>query len=213
MAKAGKKLDELAATLARGKTRRGKDKVEAEIKAITAQALGPAGHHLGNWAGDQPKDLRLTWNIDVAARAALEEEIFGKHVLITGHDDWPVPEVVAGYRSQSEAEFSFRQMKDTRVVSFSPMHHWTEHNIRVHVFTCVLALQIAHLMRRTAARAGLGPVRPRPARRTRRDRRDRPALPGGGRGRPRAHRMLTETSPVQDKLTEIFGLARYAPRR
>ena len=89
---------------------------------------------------------------------------------------------------------------------------WTEHNIRVHVFTCVLALQIAHLMRRAAARAGLNlSVR---------------ALLGelawigetallyqGGRGRPRAHRMLTETGPVQDKLTEIFGLARYAPRR
>ena len=29
--------------------------------------------------------------------------IFGKHVLITDHDDWPVPEVVVGYRSQSEA--------------------------------------------------------------------------------------------------------------
>ena len=63
--------------------------------------------------------------------------------------------MVAGYRSQSEAEFSFRQMKDTRAVSFSPMHHWTEHNIRVHVFTCVLALQIAHLMRLKARRAGL----------------------------------------------------------
>jgi hypothetical protein len=25
--------------------------------------------------------------------------------------------------------------------------------------------------------------------------------------------MLTETSPVQDKLTKVFGLARYAPRR
>ncbi|MGH3119859.1 MAG: hypothetical protein ACRDND_02330, partial [Streptosporangiaceae bacterium] len=35
------------------------------------------------------------------------------------------PAAIAGYRSQSEAEFSFRQMKDTRVVSFSPMHHWT----------------------------------------------------------------------------------------
>jgi hypothetical protein len=33
------------------------------------------------------------------------------------------------------------------------------------------------------------------------------------RGRPRAHRMLTGTSPVQDKLSDIFGLARYAPRR
>ena len=75
-------------------------------------------------------------------------------MLITDHDDWPVPEVVAGYRSQSEAEFSFRQMKDPHVVSFSPMYHWTEHNIRVHVFTCVLALQIAHLMRRRPARPG-----------------------------------------------------------
>ncbi|HUZ54617.1 MAG TPA: hypothetical protein VMU94_19090 [Streptosporangiaceae bacterium] len=35
---------------------------------------------------------------------------------------------------------SSRQLKDPRVVSFSPMRHWTEHNIRVHVFTCVLAL-------------------------------------------------------------------------
>ena len=40
-------------------------------------------------------------------------------------------------------------------MSFSPLHHWTEHNIRVHTFTCVLALQIAHLMRLQAERAGL----------------------------------------------------------
>ena len=46
-------------------------------------------------------------------------------------------------------------MKDPHVVSFSPMHHWTDHNIRVHTFTCVLALQIAHLMRLHADRAGL----------------------------------------------------------
>ncbi|HUK69988.1 MAG TPA: hypothetical protein VLW50_14750 [Streptosporangiaceae bacterium] len=95
LAKAGKKLDELAATLARGKSRRGKDKVEAEITAITGK---PWVRRVITWelTGDQPKDLRLTWNIDVGARAALEEEIFGKHVLITGHHDWPVPEVVAG---------------------------------------------------------------------------------------------------------------------
>ena len=35
----------------------------------------------------------------------------------------------------------------------------------------------------------------------------------GERGRPRAHRMLTDTTPVQDKLSQIHGLARYAPRR
>jgi transposase len=211
LAKAGRKLDELAATLARGKTRRGKDKVAAEIEAITAK---PWVRRVVRWQldGDQPKDLRLTWSIDPDARAALEEEIFGKHVLITDHDDWPVAEVVAGYRSQSEAEFSFRQLKDTRVVSFSPMHHWTEHNIRVHVFTCVLALQLAHLMRLRATRAGLR-MSVRELLRELAGIGETVLLYHGDRGRPRAHRMLTETTPVQGKLTQIFGLARYAPRR
>ena len=211
LAKAGKKLDELAATLARGKTRRGKDKVAAEIEAITAK---PWVRRVITWKldGDQPKDLRLTWSIDPDARAGLEEEIFGKHVLITSHADWPVPEVVAGYRSQSEAEFSFRQLKDPHVVSFSPMHHWTEHNIRVHVFTCVLALQLAHLIRRRARQAGLD-LSVRGLLQELAGIGETVLLYRGDRGRPRAHRMLTETSPVQDKLTGIFGLARYAPKR
>jgi len=211
LAKAGKKLGELAATLARGKTRRSKDKVRAEIEAITAK---PWVRRVITWQldGDRPRDLRLTWSIDPDARAALEEEIFGKHILITSHDHWPVPEVIAGYRSQSEAEFSFRQMKDPHVVSFSPMHHWTEHNIRVHVFTCVLALQLAHLMRRRARQAGLD-LSVRGLLHELAGIGETVLLYHGDRGRPRAHRMLTETSPAQDKLTSIFGLARYAPRR
>jgi transposase len=210
LAKAGKKLDELAATLARGKTRRPRQKVEAEITAITAK---PWVRRVITWQldGGQPKDLRLSWAVDPAARAALEEEIFGKHVLITSHDDWPVPEVIAGYRSQSEAEFSFRQMKDPHVVSFSPMHHWTEHNIHVHVFTCVLALQLAHLMRRTAAQAGL--------RLSVRDLLGQLAgigetvliYPSAG-GRPKARRMTTELAGHQQALYEIFSLDRWAPR-
>ncbi len=211
LAKAGKKLDELAATLARGKTRRPRDKVESEITAITAK---PWVRRVITWqlTGDQPRDFRLTWHVDAAARAALEEEIFGKHVLITGHDDWPAAEVIAGYRSQSEAEFAFRQMKDTHVVSFSPMFHWTEHNIRVHVFTCVLALQIAHLMRLKARRAGLD-LSVRELLRELAGIGETVLLYKGDRGRPRAHRMLTETTPVQDKLARIFSLDRYAPRR
>jgi transposase len=210
LAKAGKKLDELAAVLARGKTRRPRDKVEAEITAIIKK---PWVRRVITWqlTGTQPKDLRLTWGIDQDARAALEEELFGKHVLITSHDDWPAAEVIAGYRSQSEAEFSFRQMKDPRVVSFSPMHHWTEHNIRVHVFTCVLALQIAHLMRREAARAGLHlSVRELLSQLA--------AIgetvliyPSTG-GRPKARRMTTELTGDQPKLYEIFELGGQAPR-
>ena len=120
--------------------------------------------------------------------------------------------MIAGYRSQSEAEFSFRQMKDPHVVSFSPMFHWTEHNIRVHVFTCVLALQAAHLMRLKARRAGLD-LSVRVLLGELAAIGETVLLYPGQRGRPRAHRMLTETTPVQDKLSDIFGLARYAPRR
>jgi len=210
LAKAGKKLDELAATLARGKTRRSRDKVEAEIAVITRK---PWVRRVITWQldGGQPKDLRLTWGIDPDARAALEEELFGKHVLITDHDDWPAAEVIAAYRSQSEAEFGFRQLKDPRVVSFSPMHHWTEHNIRVHVFTCVLALQIAHLMRLKAARAGL--------RTSVRELLSQLAgieetvliYPSTG-GRPRARRMTTELTGQQRELHDLFGLQRWAPR-
>ncbi len=211
LAKAGRKLDELAATLARGKTRRPREKVEAEIAAITRK---PWVRRVITWqlSGSQPKDLRLTWSIDQQARAALEEELFGKHVLITDHDDWPVAEVIAGYRSQSEAESCFRQMKDARAVSFSPMHHWTEHNIRVHVFTCVLALQAAHLMRLRARQAGLD-LSVRELLRELTGIGETVLLYHGDRGRPRAHRMLTETTAVQGKLSDIFGLARYAPRR
>ncbi len=210
LAKAGKKLGELAATLGRGKTRRPRDKVEAEIAAITGK---PWVRRVIRWelTGVQPKDLRLTWHADQDARAALEEEIFGKHVLITDHDDWPAAEVIAGYRSQSEAEFSFRQLKDPHVVSFSPMHHWTEHNIQVHVFTCVLALQLAHLMRYRARQASLNlSVRELLGQ-----------LAGIGEtvliypstgGRPKARRMTTELTGHQPRLYQIFGLARWAPK-
>jgi transposase len=210
LAKATSRLDELAATLARGRTRRPREKVTTEIEHITANTWV---RRVLTWTltGTTPKTLRLTWDIDQDAYAALQDELFGKHVLVTDHDTWPVAEVVAAYRSQSEAEFSFRQLKDRHVVSFSPMHHWTEHNIIVHVFTCVLALTIAHLMRRTARQAG-------------HDMSVRELLdhlagigetvliyPSTG-GRPKARRMLTELNRDQRALYDIFDLDRWAPR-
>ena len=138
--------------------------------------------------------------------------MFGKRILVTDQDAWTITDVVAAYRSQSDAEFSFRQLKDPHVVSFSPMHHWTEHNIRVHTFTCVLALQIAHLMRRQADHAGLHL--------SVRDLLDQLEkiqetvliYPSTG-GRPKARRMLTHTTPTPDHLAEIFNLTTWAPKK
>jgi transposase len=210
LAKAGKKLGELAAVLARGKTRRPREKVQAEIEQITGK---PWVRRVIRWelTGDQPKDLRLTWRVDQDARAALEEELFGKHVLITDHDDWPAAEVIAGYRSQSEAESGFRQLKDPHVVSFSPMFHWTEHNIRVHAFTCVLALQLAHLMRYRARQDGLAVSVRELLGQLAAIGETVLIYPSTG-GRPKARRMTTELTGHQPQLYQTFGLARWAPK-
>lgn len=204
------RLTELADRLARGKTRRDKDTVAAEVRAICKDTWVK---RILTWnlTGDTPAELNLTWNIDEHARAALEDEIFGKRILVTNHDDWPVTDVVAAYRSQSDAEFGFRQLKDPHAVSFSPMNHFTDQAIRVHTYTCVLALQLAHLMRRQAHQAGLHlSVRALVD-----------ALAGIGEtvliypsagGRPKARRMLTETSTDQTHLIELFDLHRWSPR-
>jgi transposase len=153
LAKVEAQLAELADTLARGKTRRERASVETQIAGIVKD---PWVKRILTWTltGDTPAEHRLSWQIDPTFRTALQDELFGKRVLVTDRDDWPMADVVAGYRSQSDAEFGFRQLKDPHVVSFSPMHHWTDHHIRVHTQTCVFALMVAHLMRRQADQAG-----------------------------------------------------------
>ena len=212
LAKATRELGELAATLARGKTRREPGAVQANIDTIT-RPRWVSRVLTTQLSGTTPATMRLTWQIDAAARKALETEIFGKRLLVTDHDHWTVPEVVAGYRSQNDVESGFRQLKDPHVVGFSPMFHWTESKIRVHIFYCVLALAVAHLMRRQAHQSGL-------------DLSVRQLLtnlagiqetvllyPTGNKGRPRAQRILTDTDPTQARLFDLFDLDKYAPRR
>src|SRR5450759_2275562 len=67
LAKAGRHLDELAATLARGATRRPRATVEAEISSVTRNT---GVRRVITWqlSGDNPRDLRLSWAIDEDAR-------------------------------------------------------------------------------------------------------------------------------------------------
>ncbi len=101
-------------------------------------------------------------------------------------------------------------MKDPHIVSFSPMFHWTEHNIRIHIFTCVIALQIAHLMRLQADRAGLHLSVRELLHHLAGISETVLIYPSTG-GRPKARRMLTETTDLQDQLSSIYQLDRWAP--
>ena len=212
MAMAIDRLVDLQARLARGATRRSRDTVQAEITAILKPRW--VGEVItATLTGTDPADLRLSWHTDIRARQRLEQRLFGKRILFTNRDHWPVADVVAAYRSQSEVESGFRQMKDPHVVSFSPMHHWTDSKIRVHVFYCVLALAIAHLMRREADNAGLH-LSVRELLRTLAGVQETVLLyHDGGKGRPRARRMLTDMDTTQQRLAELFGINQYTPSR
>jgi transposase len=120
--------------------------------------------------------------------------------------------VVAAYRSQADVEAGFRQLKDPKVVSFSPMFHWTDQKIRVHVFYCVLALAVAHLLRRQAAQAGIV-MSVRELLATLAGIQETVLLYQGARGRPRARHVLTEMDPIQQRLYDLFSLDAYAPKR
>jgi transposase len=213
MAKARSQLAHLKARLARGQGRKTTDKVEAEIAAI----LKPRWLNrviTATVTGDQPAELRLEVATKPNGRRALEKELFGKRILFT---DKAVPAattavIVADYRSQESVEGDFRQLKDRHVVSFSPMHHWTDQKIRVHASYCVAALMVARLMVREADRAGLH-LSVAQLLATLAGIQETVLLYQGERGRPRARRMLTEMNPAQQRLHDIFGLDNYAPRK
>ena len=213
LAKANRQLAELQARLGRGKTRKAKEKVEAEIAAILAPRWVTRVMTC-SLAGEDPGELRLSFATDTKARGALEQELFGKRILFSDKtpEQASTKTIVSQYRSQEAVEGDFRQMKDPKVVSFSPMFHFTDQKIRVHVFYCVLALTVARLMVREADHASMH-MSVRELLSSLAGIEETVLLYQGERGRPRARRMLTEMGSTQRRLYDLFALDAYAPKR
>jgi transposase len=161
--------------------------------------------------GSRSGRLSLSFHTDAKALARLVRDILGKRILFTDNDDWSTAEIILAYRSQYHVEAAFRQMKDRQITSFTPVRHWTDQKVRVHAFYCVLALTLAHLLRREVARRGIGlstdalldelaaiqeVVNLYPAK-------------GSAGGRPRAKRVLTRRTRLQEQLFGLLGLANF----
>jgi hypothetical protein len=149
---------------------------------------------------------KKTWVLDRLIR-----KVLGKRILFTDNDDWTTEEIVLGYRSQHHVEAAFKQMKDRLFVSFEPLRHWTDQKIQVHAFICVLALTLATLLRREMARKGIDltvdalldelqgiqeVINLYPAE-------------GNQGGRPRARRVLTRRTRLQEQLFRRLDLGRF----
>ncbi len=97
---------------------------------------------------------RLSWRLDEGARSHLEQEVFGKRILITDRDAWTDEEIILAYRGQSEVEGAFRQLKDDEHLAVRPQYHWTDQKVRVHTFLCLVAFLLSRVVEREARSCG-----------------------------------------------------------
>ncbi|NKQ57414.1 transposase [Amycolatopsis sp. K13G38] len=209
LSNATRQLDGLALALATGRNRRPREQLLTDIARITrVRAVDRV--LTARLTGTKPGELRLEYRIDETARTRLAEEYFGKQLLVTDHDDWPVLDVITAYRARYHLDSTFRVLNSAFVAAPAPRWDWTEHRIAVHSLVSVLATAVTHLLRQEADRAGV-------------DLSVRELLdqlsgigetvlryPSTG-GRPRTRRVLTSLSPTQQHLYELFGLGRLAP--
>jgi transposase len=154
VASAQKWLIQLADILARGLQRRDRARIQRDIETRLRGRQFLSRVLRVELSGDDP-NLRLTHSFDQAAFDALCQSTLGRIVLVTDREEWKTEEIIAAYRSQAHIERLFRSMKNPSHIALRPQHHWTEHKVHVHVFTCVIAYLLEQLLLLRAQRAGI----------------------------------------------------------
>jgi transposase len=150
--KARTRLNALQQNLRRrsdGRLTRGRSPTAESVRKQVEEFL--SGQHLKSLIKyeieDRPVPL-LNYRTDTTAFSHLMKVQLGKTILFTDNDQWTNEEIILGYRAQHHIESAFRDMKNPHFLGWSPMFHWTDSKIRVHAFSCVLALTLTSLLQR-----------------------------------------------------------------
>jgi len=215
VAKRQAKLRSYQSFLARWQQGRGRGR--APSLSAAQQAVGKilCGRHMKELFavevhGDAQERPGLRYRFDRSAYLRLQRTLLGKTILFTDRADWSDEQIVTAYRGQHHVENAFRQMKDAHYVRFRPAHHWTDQKLRVHAFTCVLALLLCSLLRRELARKGIEASVDRMLE-TLHTIREVQALLSSGRGRPRVQRTHSELEPLAAQMFHALELGRLLP--
>ncbi len=98
---------------------------------------------------------RLQYQLETDALKKLADTYLGKNLIITSRAHWDNAAIITAYRSQYIIEDIFKGMKDRRLGSWWPMHHWTDSKIHVHGLYCSVAQLMRALALRRVKQAGL----------------------------------------------------------
>lgn len=100
------------------------------------------------------KNLSLNFNIN-EGEYEKKAHTFGKNILFTDNLDLVPEEIIKAYRNKDLIERQFKTLKNPHIISFTPMWCWTDKMIKVHAFSCVMALLFLALLTRKAGDGSL----------------------------------------------------------
>jgi len=100
--------------------------------------------------------LGLQYDVDNLGLIKLLNNRLGRTVFLTNRVNWAAYQIVEGYDGQQPVERVFRGLKDGDWLGWGPMYHWTDHNIHVHAFYCMLGISLLQFLHKEAQSAWAG---------------------------------------------------------
>ena len=80
---------------------------------------------------------------------------FVNNIIITDNTDWTTADIVQASLDRWQVEDQFRLSNDDDLVGVRPVRHWTDSKIRIHLFTCVVAMTYLRILENRLVRAGI----------------------------------------------------------
>lgn len=144
------------------------------------------------------KQLHFQENSDEIKK---REKRFGKNLIFSNMLDAETGYLIDTYNEKNIIESDFQLLKDTTIIRFRPIRHWTDSKIRAFAFCCVVSMTLVRVMQWMAQQAGY-----KMSANVLKDELTDIEEVINVYSLKEAERMITQRSAVQDKLWEIFNL-------
>lgn len=155
LAKALQGLEALAKNLAKPGCKIKEDAARRKVaNLLSAQYLSDLVSF--QFARTSEGGLRLQYHFDNQGLLKLLSNRLGRTLFLTNRMHWTADQVVEGYDGQQSVERVFRGLKDGDWLGWGPMYHWTDHNIHVHAFYCMLGISLLQFLHKEAQSAWAG---------------------------------------------------------
>ena len=104
---------------------------------------------------DYTIDGNGTFSVTITEKKDLVDFMFGKNVLFTDRLDMETSSIIEHYKDRWIIEDGFRKMNYDDNISVTPIFTWTDQQISLHIFVCVIALLALRILRLKLKNSGM----------------------------------------------------------